>query len=647
MKFEIEKIVLYRKSKPDRKVYDFESGMMNAVIGNSTTGKSTFLKIVDYVLGGDSCMVPERVTRVCGWVGVLFRCGGERTFIARLLPSGDKAAEDLFSVVSRPLTAEFNIPDRLNPNAKREDVNRRLDAIVATHIGDGVANESESLKFRDLLTLCFQDTETIVSETRLFGSSHAGRSAVSRLAKRLLLLLGIKSDELNKCIASRREAEAEYKAIKDARKKAQRLFVSWKDRLTGDLQDAKKNGLLPPDAVVPENPADMRVLVEQVIAKFNSGEAPQVSSESMEKDIVRLNDLQARADALAFEIDSLQYRKVQIEDIQRTVEECRKEGLLARGRLQITRFLKQVFDPETGDMFPIAGHTNAETVKSEYASLCRALDDFDGSVDDRTSLEDCRKSFKGELDRIYEERERKIAEFNAAGREIRILAEANRAAEARISTQRNLYMLCGRIASAQQLLSSLVDEGITIEEQQAKREEIENLKRREVDLANDLAAAKEKALVDISTGVKKHISTMNLSLVLKSMTPRLGEDLREITLESAGGEVTRLRRMGSLANHLAFHSALTCAMQEYFASVQASPVPGFVMYDQPKRSREESWMLNRAIARSSVEAGWQAIVLAEGGRDDLFAPDYAEGIHIVADFSGDRDGIVPREWLEG
>ena len=647
MKFEIEKVVLYRKNTPDRKVYDFWPGRMNAVIGNSTRGKSSFLKIVDYVLGGDSCMVPEPVTRVTEWVGVLFRCGAERTFVARVLPSGDKVAEDLFCVVSRLVASEFDIPERPYPNAKCDDVIRRLDSAVAAQIGDGADGESENIKFRDLLTLCYQDTETIVSETRLFGSSYASRSAVPRLAKRLMLLLGIKSDELNRCIASRREAEAQYKAIKDARKKAQRIFVSWREQLTSDLQDARKNGLLPPDTAIPENPADMRELVELVIAKFNSGDAPQVSSDSMEKDIARLDELQRQADRLAFDIDVLQYRKVQVEDIQRAVEECREEELHARGRLQITKFIKHVFDPEQGDMFPIAGQTNAETVRDEYRKLCQALDEFDGSVDDRSSLEDCRKSFKGELARISDEREQKIAECNEVRREIKVISEANRAAEERVATQRNLYMLCGRIASAQQLLSSLVDEGITIEEQQAKRDEIEALKRRETDLANKLAAAKENAIVEISAGVKAHIAAMDVSPMLKSLTPRLGEDLREIVLESANGNVTRLKRMGSLANHLAFHSALTCAMQEYFASVQCSPVPGFVVYDQPKRSSAESWMLNRVIARSSGKARWQAIVLAEGGKDDLFAPDYAGEVHIVADFSGKDDGIVPREWLEG
>lgn len=645
MKFEIEKIVLYRKHKPGRKVYVFEPGKLNAVIGNSTRGKSTFLKILDYVFGSDNCMVPEAVTSVTEWVGIMFRGEAERTFIARLLPGGEKAAEDIFQITTRPVADEFPIPDRVGMTAKCDEVLRRLDSMVAERAGDGGDAESDSLRFRDLLTLCIQDAETIASENRLFGSMYAGHQAASKLAKRLHSVLGIRSDELGKCIAKRRSAEAEYSAIKEARNKANRLMFEWRDRLVRDLHDAKKCGVLPPDADIPSNPADMQTLLDAAIEKYESGSAPQMSPDVMDGDLVRLNELQQNADRLAFEIDALQHRKAQVENIQQAVEDCRAEELHARGRLQITKFIKQVFNPELGDMFPIAGFSNERKVQDEYKKLCQALDEFDGSVDDRASLEDCRKSFKSEIARISNARDKKIVERNALVKEIKLLADVNRAAKDRIATQRNLYELRGRIASAKQLLLSLVGEGATSGDLQAKHEEIEALKRREVDLVNDLATAKDNAIADISDGISRYVEKMNVPPALKALTPELDENLHDIMLKSASGSVSRLKRMGSLSIHLAYHTALTCSMQEYFAENGSSPVPGFVIYDQPRRSSEETIPLNRAIAQSSGEARWQPIVLAEGGMEELFDPDYAERLHIVADFSGEDDGIVPREWL--
>lgn len=127
-----------------------------------------------------------------------------------------------------------------------------------------------------------------------------------------------------------------------------------------------------------------------------------------------------------------------------------------------------------------------------------------------------------------------------------------------------------------------------------------------------------------------------------------------------------LWEIGSGANWLAYHVAVTLALQRFFTSEVNHPVPGLVVYDQPSqvyfphgfemiepvsplaRSRDE----DIAAIRKVFEAMGGEIVKAKGQLQAIVL-DHAganvwgeiEGVTLIAQWRG-AEKLVPPEWLE-
>lgn len=134
-----------------------------------------------------------------------------------------------------------------------------------------------------------------------------------------------------------------------------------------------------------------------------------------------------------------------------------------------------------------------------------------------------------------------------------------------------------------------------------------------------------------------------------------------------------LWEIGSGANWLAYHIATSIALHDLFADLKSSPVPSFVVYDQPSQvyfpkrvsldrnqrgpagpgerelgdSSDEDVRAIRKVFSALAEAtrrsegAWQAIVLDHASADIW---GNIAGVHLVEEW---RDGkkLVPDEWL--
>ena len=75
MKAKISKIILWPKrtgKKP--RVIEFKMKGVEVITGQSQTGKSSLISIIDYCLGSDKCSIPVGLIReVTGWFGLHIR----------------------------------------------------------------------------------------------------------------------------------------------------------------------------------------------------------------------------------------------------------------------------------------------------------------------------------------------------------------------------------------------------------------------------------------------------------------------------------------------------------------------------------------------------------------------------------------------
>src|ERR1700733_7928644 len=83
MRFDIKEIILWpRRTNLAPRRLKFHSGKVNIISGNSRTGKSAVIPIIDYCLAANSCAIPtETIRKACSWFGVIIKTAhGEKLF---------------------------------------------------------------------------------------------------------------------------------------------------------------------------------------------------------------------------------------------------------------------------------------------------------------------------------------------------------------------------------------------------------------------------------------------------------------------------------------------------------------------------------------------------------------------------------------
>ncbi|MFG3705485.1 DUF3732 domain-containing protein [Micromonospora sp. NPDC047670] len=122
-------IILY-SNHGRRRVLNFTPGALNIVTGESKTGKSALLDIVEYCLGRDTLQMPiGPITSTVSWYAALFELDGGRAFVARPAPDAGKASTQRamleFGADLAPLEFE-DLVVNADSDAVREQLGRRI-----------------------------------------------------------------------------------------------------------------------------------------------------------------------------------------------------------------------------------------------------------------------------------------------------------------------------------------------------------------------------------------------------------------------------------------------------------------------------------------------------------------------------------------
>src|ERR1700743_756233 len=84
---QIKSLIFYNKTG-DKRILSFKIGSVNIISGESKTGKTAIIDIVNYCLGSDDCKISEGIIReTVEWFGILLHYEKEEVFIARQNPN--------------------------------------------------------------------------------------------------------------------------------------------------------------------------------------------------------------------------------------------------------------------------------------------------------------------------------------------------------------------------------------------------------------------------------------------------------------------------------------------------------------------------------------------------------------------------------
>lgn len=253
---QIRSIVLYNASGRQR-VLNFRLGGVNIITGDSKTGKSAVIDIIEYCLGRSDFRIPEGVIREnVEWFALLLQVGENQIFIAKPKPSGSFTSQSqAFYLTGR----NINIPElsELFLNSTDEAIEASLSQILGISPNRSVVEEGQS---RDRLEatiaharfFLFQKQSTIANQEVLF---HRQQEAFipQAIKDTLPYFLGAVQDDRLQIEQNLRNARRQLKLAQRRLEEAEFIVNDQAARGRSLIVEAQQVGLLPSDVTIDSN----------------------------------------------------------------------------------------------------------------------------------------------------------------------------------------------------------------------------------------------------------------------------------------------------------------------------------------------------------------------------------------------------------
>ncbi|MER6446454.1 DUF3732 domain-containing protein [Streptomyces venezuelae] len=645
-------LALYHRDRrrPPR-VLRFRPGALNILTGESETGKSEVLTIVDYCLGRRAPNLPDDlIDQTVGWYALLVTfADNSRMVLARPRPIG--ASTQHAYTRTGDATLDIPRPDELvnnsNVAALRSELSARL-GIEDFHFQPptGAARNPFDVSIGQAALLCFQSQNEIADQTALFHRQNESGMAQA-LKDTLPYFLGAAGPEQSlrrhRLGEAQRAQRAAQRKLDDALRHQQAMDANG----LALVRLAEAEGLL---AEVPAAPdiAEVLSLLHQALSAVPQATAPHEVHDRRQE----LNDerrllreqLQDLDDALAAVDRWQQQGRAFTGELHLQLDRLKTLDLLGPERHHDTSVCPLCTqplehpDPSAQDIAELTSHlarelAQAQTVQPVREEHRRALQADRASVAERLRINGAQ--FKELL--ASDERLRSLQEHD-----LRVAHIQGRISEAltRTGTESDISQLRHNLVLAQEhasTLEQLVDE-------------------------DDIAAETERRLADIAIGMTAWAKQLNLGGAAEAFEVGISLKLLNVVLRRPAGRLP-LTRIGSAKNHIGYHLVAHLALHTYLRR-NNRPVPGFLMLDQPtqaffpEKPRDASTIQDADWA--TVTAYFELlsdVVRLNRGSLQIIVCDHAnlpEGWFqdsIIGnwrpDAEGNRTALIPLDWLDG
>jgi len=656
MKMQILKIVLYHQDGVRTREISFNPGRVNIITGNSNTGKSTLIEIIEYCLGNRDFNIPltRAVADNVACYGVLYQMEDRQIFVAKKVPQpiGRKSNSSLYFVEGDTLS----IPElsAIQENSTDDELRTylgRLIGIPENEIDPGRGQAVYDAHIRHTIYYLFQKNNDVIDDKLLFYKQGVNQN--DRTIKDTLpVLLKAVDPDYVQIKQQLRQRNREASIIRRELKDAEEIQVRGVSLLPGLILQAQQLGLL--DATIdPENVENGRdllaTLLDQDVTVVSTIETKTESEDKIETLRRQLDDLRQQY--------AIQRSKIaQYEDYEQGTNGYERSALEHEGRLATVNLFD---DSEFSD-------TDEST---EYCPLCGSeVRHPDPDVEDlQQSLADIRVQLqtvelkKPALTEVIDVLQKRLLQISQEIRQteanIEALLEQERSTGTSVPSERVTSFL-GEIKMFLRLAPQQQDELLE------KRQMLADLEEMIESLTEVLEEAEGADRLDISL--------QEISSYMTEYGKRIGDEYRggffsfklnrlSVLIGLPGDTREFGVNVGSDKNQLQIHLVLYLALHRYFIENNC-PVPGFIVLDQVDKpfypddtnytdvSNPESLMNDpdrRALLEvfdllydvcSDMDGNLQIIALQHANFPD---PEYQKA---VVENWRDGDALIPFEW---
>ncbi|MBC9798633.1 hypothetical protein [Sinomicrobium weinanense] len=170
---QIKKIILYSHSG-EKRILPFELGRVNIITGESKSGKSALIEILNYCLASSGCDIPEGIIRdtVSYFAVLLTFKDSETAFIARENPNIKGIQASTTVCLIRNLGEELpeleSINSNLNVDSLKEFLTRKIGISENVHVPDTLTREPLKANFKHSRFYCYQPQYLVADPYQLF-----------------------------------------------------------------------------------------------------------------------------------------------------------------------------------------------------------------------------------------------------------------------------------------------------------------------------------------------------------------------------------------------------------------------------------------------------------------------------------------------
>lgn len=656
MYFQIKEIILWPKNpafKPRR--LHFEPGKVNIISGASRTGKSAVIPIIDYCLGSKECLIPVKTIRnACAWFGVVVQTAAGEKLFARPEPGGQRSTDEMFILEAVAIDA---IPESVEKNTNLGHVRSVLDELAGlTNLdfgsGDPQSGFDARPSFRDLSAFTFQPQNVIANPDVLFFKTNTYKKR-EKLIKVFPYVLGAITPELMAKQHELKRLKSELTRKERELKGAMGVSSRWLAELRAKVSEARELGLIPADQSGDLTRETMMRLLQEIVERTDVTIA--VTAETISDAVKELQGLGNEESEVSRELTTLRRRLAEMSRIRESAANYHQGLHVQRDRLQVSSWLVAQQSGDEG--CPVCGG-RMEASSDKLAQLSQALVAVEQEAGEAFEIP---PAFEREMQRVQAEVDEATEKLKAVQLRKRALTERSKAAQNQQFQTKRVERFIGSLENALQLHQSLGENGEI-------QTEVAKLRERVHQLENELRSGniehrKRQALTHVNSYAAR------LMPLLDSERPDdpVSLEIDDLTVKVKGTDRDDyLSEIGSGSNWLAYHVAMILALQQFFISLRHSPVPGFVVIDQPSQvyfpkrlvTREDEETEEPRFERDEdIEAVRKVfnvlsnVVEAAKGKLQVIVLDHARrdvwGVENVAELEEWRDGpkLVPVEWV--
>ncbi|MGB4359724.1 MAG: DUF3732 domain-containing protein, partial [Rhodoferax sp.] len=584
------------------------------------------------------------IRKYCEWFGVVVATDQGDKLLARREPGAQRSTDDMFLMEADRIT---DVPLRIVKNTNADAVKRLLDDLAGLSKldftgGDDSAGFDGRPSFRDLAAFTFQPQNIVANPDVLFFKTNTYEHR-EKLRKIFPYLLGAvtpalmaKQFELGR---TRQELRRKERELKDA----QHVSASWLADLMVKFSEAQELGLTPKLEQQPTR-RQMIELLEEVVARTDL--TLSVSTSTISDALRELSGLDTEEREVSRELTTLRHRLEEMNRMSSGVDQYEAAIGLQRGRLKLSSWL--VAHTDGAADCPMCGsHTDSAKRKLEVLSARLQEVEAEAGVDKEVPA-----AFDRELQRVTAEVGQATERLRSVQIRKRALSGRSKEASERQFGAKKAERFVGNLESALDLHRRLGSDSDLVDEVARLRETVQRL---EAELREqDIDSRKRRALLAVDT----HAGRLLPYLDVENADAPISLEISDLTIKvRTADRDDYLSEIGSGSNWLSYHLAMLLALHQFYLAQPSSPVPAFVVLDQPS----QVYFPKRVVTRPDEEVGeprfrdedidavrkafevMGQVVLKADGKLQLIVLD-----HASRDVWGDIPGVVGlREWRDG